>query len=67
MDGIFQERTSALYIGFETLEGAKSHRSGHGGWIFVPETGSPIWFSLGFTPTTIFRHSATGGMTGLLV
>lgn len=58
-----------LYIAFESLDAAKQHRNGHGGWIFVPngEDAFPIWFRLGFTASDIFTHPATRGMGGRLI
>lgn len=58
-----------LYAAFETVEEAKTHRSQHGGWIFVPDDKSenPIWFCLKFTPTPIFLHRATADVKGTLI
>jgi len=59
-----------LYGAFDTLDTAKLHRDTHGGWIFLPEgdgSAYPIWFSLTFTPSMIFCHRLTRGMSGKLV
>jgi hypothetical protein len=54
------------YASFNTLEQAKAHRANNGGWLFVSDD-SVIWFKLGFTPSTIFLHKATSGMSGRLI
>lgn len=54
------------YAAFSTIEASKAHRKNHGGWIF--DAGNIfIWFRLGFTPSTIFMHPATAGMSGKLI
>jgi hypothetical protein len=54
------------YAAFNTLELAKEHRRNNGGWIF--DAGhTAIWFRLGFTPSKIFTHKATEGMSGRLL
>lgn len=54
------------YAAFSTIEQAKAHRSANGGWLFVSDN-TVIWFRLGFTPSTIFVHKATAGLSGKLI
>jgi hypothetical protein len=52
---------------FETVENAQDWRHEHGGWIFDSEGGPALWFALGFTPSAIFTHPATSGLSGKLM
>ena len=52
---------------FETLDEAAAWRAEHGGWIFCPGSGQPIWFSAAFTPSAILVHRATRGLAGKLI
>lgn len=54
------------YAAFSTIEQAKAHRANNGGWLFVSDN-AVIWFRLGFTPSTIFVHKATAGLSGKLI
>lgn len=55
------------YAAFSTPEQAKAHRAANGGWLFVSDNTVVIWFRLGFTPSTIFVHKATAGLSGKLI
>jgi hypothetical protein len=52
---------------FEDVEDAKDWRHKHGGWIFASDGKPVIWFAMGFTPSTIFTHPVTNGMSGKLL
>lgn len=65
-DGCKHQEINMDYAAFSTIEASKAHRKNHGGWIF--DAGNIfIWFRLGFTPSTIFMHPATAGMSGKLI
>lgn len=54
---------------FPSAQEAKTYRHEHGtgGWIFEPEgDGDSILFPPHFSPSMIFKHSATKGKTGYL-
>ena len=54
------------YAAFSTIEQAKAHRANNGGWLFVSDN-IVLWFRLGFTPSAIFTHKATAGLSGKLI
>ena len=56
------------YAAFSNHDKALQHRAQHGGWVFASEGDDHcfIWFSLAFTPSKIFNHRATKGLSGQL-
>jgi len=54
---------------FPNTQAARDYRhvNGTGGWIFVPENGDPILFPPDMTPSAIFNHYLTKGMSGKLL
>jgi hypothetical protein len=58
----------ADYTSFSDRASAINHRAQTGGWIFSVEGSSEhICFSPRFTPTAIFTHHATKGLSGSLL
>ncbi|MAG68211.1 MAG: hypothetical protein CMK74_20435 [Pseudomonadales bacterium] len=59
-------KTEPSHAGFKNLEAALDYRSSRGGWVFHTERGDALWFDPAHTPTTIFQHQATRGLSGKL-
>lgn len=57
------------WMAFYLIVDAQAHRNQYGGWIFLPAGGErhPIWFNTEFTPSVIFTHPLTAGMSGRLL
>ena len=51
---------------FDTIEAALAFRLAQGGWIFTDGV-NHIWFDISHTPSTIFGHRATSGLSGQLI
>lgn len=62
-----QKPQEMQFAGFQSTDAAKAHRAQHGGWIFVSEEGGPTWFAPAFTPSAIFSHHVTKGLSGKLI
>lgn len=57
-----------LIAQFATRAEAEAHRKPNGGWLFVPEADTRVWwFAPSFTPTTVFMHTALRGVSGKLM
>lgn len=54
---------------FDAAEDAKMFKraTGCGGWIFLAENGTAALFPLEYTPSRIFTHTITHGVSGKLV
>lgn len=56
------------WMAFYLIADAQAHRAQHGGWVFLPnDVRHPIWFNTEFTPSAIFTHHITAGMSGRLL
>ncbi len=56
------------YVGFDGLPKALAYKRQLGGWIFHANDGQVIWFDASrFTPSKIFAHPVTRGLSGCLV
>jgi len=63
-----QSESEPLFAGFSTGGNALAYRQriGKGGWVFVSDDGSAVWFSLAFTPSAVMTHSSVRGQNGVL-
>lgn len=55
------DRSSVLFIGFRTGEAAQQHGRAWGGWVWLGEDGSCLWFAPAFTPSEILGRVAGKG------
>jgi hypothetical protein len=51
----------------KSLDAALSNRREWGGWIFHAEDNRVFWFDMEYTPSEIFRHPLTAGLSGKLI
>ena len=63
-----QSNSDPLFVGFATGADALSYRgqTGRGGWVFVSNEGSAVWFSLAYTPSSVMAHPSIRGQSGVL-